>query len=147
MKQAIDILCELVKASEGCRLVSYPDPGSGGKPWTIGWGSTGPDIIKGLKWTQAQADDRLRKDLEKAIANTLYYSPSLLDESPNKQAAIADFVYNCGIGNYRISTLKKEVDKDNYKGARVQIVKWIRASGKIMKGLIIRRNKESELLK
>ena len=55
----------LIKRWEGCRLEAYPDPASGGEPWTIGWGATGPGIKKGVRWTQAQADDRLALDVER----------------------------------------------------------------------------------
>src|SRR5687768_15991119 len=55
----------LIKEFEGCHKVrsdgmieAYPDPASGGDPWTIGWGSTGPGIRKGTVWTQEQADTR-----------------------------------------------------------------------------------------
>jgi lysozyme len=147
MNEALDILCKLVKESEGCKLKAYPDPGSNSDPWTIGWGSTGAGITRGTTWTQAEADTRLRKDLQKVLAEALYLSPSLLDELPERQAAIADFIYNCGSGNYKSSTLKKMVDQDNYPSARLQIIKWTRAAGKVMKGLVIRRNKESELLR
>ena len=47
---------QLIKAHEGCRLKSYPDPGSGGDPWTIGYGHTGPEVVPGLTITQEQAD-------------------------------------------------------------------------------------------
>ena len=37
---AVAVALPLVKEFEGCRLTAYPDPESGGDPWTIGWGST-----------------------------------------------------------------------------------------------------------
>ena len=43
-------------SDEGCRLTAYPDPLSGGDPWTIGYGATGPSISKGTVWVQEQAD-------------------------------------------------------------------------------------------
>ncbi|WP_397408215.1 lysozyme [Polaromonas sp.] len=49
---------------ETCRLTAYPDPGSkDGKPWTIGWGHTGPDVYPGLIWTREQADAAFVADL------------------------------------------------------------------------------------
>jgi len=58
----------LIQKWEGCakrradgRFEAYPDPGTGADPWTIGWGSTGPDIKPGLIWTQAQCDERFLK--------------------------------------------------------------------------------------
>ena len=56
----------LIKRFEGCarirsdgKVEAYPDPGTGGAPWTIGWGATGPGIERGTVWTQKQCDDRL----------------------------------------------------------------------------------------
>lgn len=55
----------LVKHFEGCArrrqdglVEAYPDPGTGGAPWTIGWGATGPGIGPGTAWTPAQCDAR-----------------------------------------------------------------------------------------
>jgi hypothetical protein len=58
----------LIKRFEGCRLTAYPDPGTGGDPWTIGWGATGKGIRKGTIWTQQQADARLENDLTRYAA-------------------------------------------------------------------------------
>ena len=61
----------LIKAFEGCHLKAYPDPKTGGVPFTIGWGAVGPDIGPDTVWTQEQADERLLKDVEarEAIIN------------------------------------------------------------------------------
>jgi GH24 family phage-related lysozyme (muramidase) len=61
----------LIKKWEGCarhradgRFDAYPDPGSkDGKPWTIGWGSTGHEVRKGVIWTQGECDSRFRLDI------------------------------------------------------------------------------------
>ena len=52
----------LIKRFEGCRLEAYLCPAN---VWTIGFGSTGPDVVKGLKITQETADILLRRDLLK----------------------------------------------------------------------------------
>ncbi len=46
----------LLKKWEGCRLNAYPDPASGGAPWTIGYGHTGAGVVPGLTITQEQAE-------------------------------------------------------------------------------------------
>lgn len=56
---------QLVKKWEGCRLTAYPAPATGGAPWTIGYGATGPGIAQGMKWSQKQADGRLAIDLDR----------------------------------------------------------------------------------
>lgn len=55
-----------LKNEEGLRLTAYPDPLSGGAPWTIGYGHTGPEVHQGLKWTKAQAEAALAADVAKA---------------------------------------------------------------------------------
>ena len=57
-----------IKQEEGLRLNAYPDPLSHGDPWTIGYGSTGPDIRQGVVWTQEQADAALEADASRAAA-------------------------------------------------------------------------------
>ena len=59
----LDIATEEIKRHEGCKLEAYPDPGTGGDPWTIGYGATGPDIHPGVVWSQEQADTDLSNRL------------------------------------------------------------------------------------
>jgi lysozyme len=138
-----EILAALIKESEGCKLKAYLCPA--GK-WTIGWGKTGKGITEGVKWTQQQADSALDATIDKVLADMFKASKSLLDESPSKQAAIADFVYNLGITNYKKSTLKLFVDSRQWEQARTEILKWNRGGGKVLPGLVKRRAKEAELL-
>jgi len=113
---------------------------------TIGWGCTGTDIKKGLLWTQEQADAELDILAHDVLRKACKASPSLITASPSKNAAIADFIYNLGIGNYTKSTLKKHVDQKNWLAAAGEIKKWDKAGGNTLKGLTVRRKKESELL-
>ena len=59
---------DLIRRWEGCRLSAYPDPASGGAPWTIGYGHTGAEVTAGLTITQAQAERWLLDDLAAAEA-------------------------------------------------------------------------------
>lgn len=142
----------LVKPFEGFasrlpdgRCRAYPDPGSGKEPWTIGWGCTGPNITKDTIWTVQEAEIALTKHLEYFAIQLLKLSPTLINY-PNPFAACISFVYNCGIGNYRISTFKKKIDAQDWLGAREEIVKWNKASGKVMRGLTLRRQAEATLI-
>ena len=58
----------LLKTWEGCRRSAYPDPASGGAPWTVGYGHTGPDVVPGLTITQQQDDAFLQKDVAHAAS-------------------------------------------------------------------------------
>jgi hypothetical protein len=49
-------LLTLLRQWEGCLLSAYPDPASGGVPWTIGYGHTGPEVTAGLTIMGAALD-------------------------------------------------------------------------------------------
>ena len=140
---ALEILIKLIKDSEGCKLTSYQCPAG---VWTVGYGYTGTDIKKGVCWTQEKADECLLVTAMGVLNQAIKASPILETANMEKQAAIADFIYNLGIGNYSKSTLKKQVDAGNWLAASSEIKKWNKAAGKELKGLIVRRQKEADLL-
>jgi len=143
----------LVKPFEGYHkrlpdgsCVAYPDPGTGGEPWTIGWGSTGPEIEPGVVWTEQQAQEALNRELMGKTLGVLKLSPGLADEPDRRLAAIISFAYNCGLGNYRISTLKRRINEKNWQEAAKEILRWNKASGRVLAGLSRRRQAESRFL-
>lgn len=129
----------------GC--AAYPDPATGGQPWTIGWGSTGPEINSNTIWTLNQAELALTNHLTYFTTGLLKLSPSLVNASNNRLAALISFVYNCGLGNYRISTLKRRVDVGDWNSAAIEILKWNKAGGRVLPGLTKRRSAEAMLLR
>lgn len=140
----------LVKRWEACgalrsngRFEAYPDPGSAdGKPWTIGWGSTGPDIGKGTVWTQAQCDARLEKDLA-ACADEVARAIGDCATGRNQFDALVSFHYNTGqIGS---ATLTKLHRLGRHAEARAEFGKWIHNNGKVLRGLVRRRAEEAKL--
>jgi lysozyme len=139
---ALEILIKLIKESEGCKLKAYKDCIG---VVTIGWGQT-KGIKEGMVWTQNQADEDLIKTALEVLNQAIKASPILATVNMEKQAAIADFVYNLGIGSYTSSTLKKKVDANDWISAAVEIKRWDKAGGKVLKGLTIRRNKEADLI-
>nr|WP_075360487.1 lysozyme [Caballeronia sordidicola] len=84
--------------------MAYADPASGGEPWTCGWGATGETITKGTVWTQSRADARLTADLMRfaAVVDSLVKVPL----APHEKAALVDFTFNLGSGNFEGSTLR-----------------------------------------
>jgi lysozyme len=133
----------LTKAMESLRLKAYPDPATGGAPWTCGWGATGPDINPGTVWTQAQAEARLNADLARAglVVSSLvhiYITQGQFD-------ALADFVFNVGAGNFRSSTLLRLLNQGDIQGAADQFARWNLANGKVMPGLVMRRDCEKKM--
>jgi lysozyme len=141
----------LVKDFESCaklrkdgRYDAYPDPGSGGDPWTIGWGSTGADIKRGTIWTQAQCDERFGRDLYEfsgGVAAALAGAKT----TQHQFDALVSFAYNVGLGNLRGSTLLALHRHGDFGGAARQFARWNLANGKIMAGLIRRRAAEASL--
>ena len=145
MTETLKILTDLLKKFEGCKLKAYPDPGTGGEPWTIGYGST-HGVKKGDVITQEQADEMLLEEAQEYLDSALQLSPRLRSATPSQQAAIASFVYNCGAGNYKKSTLKRNVDAGDFNEAKHSIMMWNKANGKVMNGLTRRRQAEADLL-
>lgn len=127
--------------------LAYPDPGTKGSPWTIGWGSTGPTISSDTIWVLAQAQNALDAHLLYFTTALLKLSPRLITASDRRLAALISFVYNCGLGSYRISTLKKRVDASDWESAATEILKWNKAAGRVLPGLTKRRTAEAMLLR
>lgn len=141
----LPLALRIIKKWEGCRLTAYPDPGTGGDPWTIGWGTTGPTIKRGLKWTQAQADAALEADVREFGRDVRAAVKVPLE--PHQMAALVSLAYNIGIGALRGSTLLRLLNAGNYKGAADQFGRWCRAGGRVMQGLVNRRADESRLFR
>jgi lysozyme len=133
----------LTRLMEGCVLTAYPDPASGGAPWTIGNGHTGPDVKPGLTITQAKADSLLMDDLARSaqIVNSLVH----VYLNQNQFDALVDFVFNVGASNFRSSTLLRLLNAGNFAAAADQLPRWNQAKGKVMPGLIKRRAAERAL--
>lgn len=145
----------LIKRFEGCAQLradglihAYPDPGTGGEPWTIGWGATGRDhihggrIAEGTVWTQEQCDARLVRDLERYAAEVA----SVLGDAPTTQAqfdALVSFHYNTGA--IARATLTQKHCAGDHQSAAKEFARWNRAGGRVLKGLTRRRAAEAEL--
>lgn len=139
----------LIKQFEGCakkrpdgKFEAYPDPGTGGDPWTIGWGTTGKDIRKGLVWTQAECDARFAKHIQSFVAdvNTALNGAKT---TQNQFDALVSFHYNTGA--VFKATLTKLHKAGKYDLAAAEFGKWVNAGGKRMNGLVRRRAAEAEL--
>lgn len=146
--------CNLIEEFESDRLEAYPDPATGGAPWTIGRGHTGSDVRPGLKITQAQSDALFSQDLaaRENIINSLD-----LELTQGQFDALVSFVFNIGPGKPGVkdglvylrtggpSTLLRLLRAKNYAGAAEQFPLWNKANGKPMAGLTRRRLAERAL--
>lgn len=133
-------LYALIRRFEGCQLMPYLCPAG---VWTCGWGSTGPDVFPGKPWTQEYADKRLELDAVRFTKGTLGLCPSLDGEA---LCAITDFSYNLGLGRLRASTLRTRINDGDLDRAKTELRKWVKGGGKVLRGLVLRREAEAALL-
>ena len=133
----------MVKRFEGCRLEACPDPATGGDPWTVGWGHTGPEVHKGLTISQDIADAYLLKDLTH-VADTLNHVPKL-SRHRRSSTRSAHSCFNIGAANFVKSTLLRKLNAGDVLGAAMEFPKWRNAAGHVMPGLVTRRAAEQAL--
>lgn len=139
----LETVVPFTKQFEGCELTAYPDPASGGDPWTIGFGATGPEIVKGTVWTQEQADADLTTRMAAigARIDQLVTKPL----TNNQKAALADFIYNVGVWAFTKSTMRRFLNAGFMTDACAQFSKWTLADNKVVLGLVKRRKAEAAL--
>ncbi len=133
----------IIKACEGCRLKAYPDPGTGDRPYTIGYGHTGKDVFLGLTISQERAEELLIGDLELTIRGIRGMLKVSIPD--NQVAALASFAYNVGLGNLLKSKLLRLINAQDFKSASNEFDRWTRSGGKVLAGLVKRRRSEKEL--
>ena len=134
----------VLKDFEGVRLTAYPDPGTGGDPWTIGVGHTGPEVREGMTITASKADELLHKDLARFEAAVNRLAPKT---NQAEFDALVSFAFNVGEGNLASSTLLRKHNAGDYDGAAAQFAVWNKAAGKVLPGLIKRRAAEARMYK
>jgi len=130
---------KILKFFEGCRLTAYQDSVG---VWTIGYGHT-KGVHSGMSITQEEAEQMLLTELEEYEGYIEKYVTVPLTQ--NQFDALVVWVYNLGPTNFRRSTLLKELNSGNYTAAGNEITKWNKAGGKVLAGLVKRREAEAEL--
>ena len=129
----------LIKKFEGCRLESYKC--AAGVP-TIGYGST-TNIEMGMTITQEGAEDLLLEDVavyEEAVMNAVK-----VPMNQNQFDSLVSWTFNLGSTNLNNSTLLSVLNAGNIEDVPNQIKRWNKAGGKVLEGLIRRREAEALL--
>jgi lysozyme len=129
----------VTKYFESCRLTAYQDVVG---VWTIGWGHTGPEVHEGLVWTQLQADLALIGDMMTAQQAVNRLVDITLTQ--NEFNALVDFVFNVGETNFKDSTLLTKLNESDIPGAASEFDRWDHAAGKVVQGLLNRREAETK---
>lgn len=114
----------------------------GGK-WTIGWGHT-KGVTKDTKpITMAEGEALLAEDLvefEDAVTDAL-----VVPVTQGQFDALVAFSFNVGAGAFRKSTLLKKLNAGDAVGAAAEFLRWNKAKGRIMRGLVKRREAEMNM--
>ena len=131
---------KLLMEWEGCKLNVYPD--AGGKA-TIGVGHLIQPHEKFNTITTSQALDLLDQDIRpfERVVNTSITQPLTQDQFD----ALVIFAFNIGVGGFKSSTVLKEILKGELEDVPNAMRMWNKAGGKVVKGLINRREKEIQL--
>lgn len=137
---------DLIKSFEGYhralpdgRCIAYRCPAG---VWTLGWGAT-VGIKPGMIWTRDEAEAALRRELagfEAGVARLV-----TVDLNQNEFDALASFAYNCGLGALAKSTILRKLNANDRVGAAAAFKQWIRGGGRVLPGLVRRRNAEAAL--
>ncbi|EBZ1027306.1 lysozyme [Salmonella enterica subsp. enterica serovar Muenchen] len=106
-------------------------------------GHTGKDIIPGKRYTDAECNVLLNKDLARVKAQVDPLIKVSIPES--ERAAFYSFAYNVGTGAFAKSTLLKKLNAGDHAGACNELKRWTYAGGKQWKGLVTRREIEREV--
>ena len=138
MEAALELLVELLKRFEGCRLKAYKCPAG---IWTIGWGET-LGVREGDVWTQERADAVLRQRAGQFLIATLKRCPGLYQESAERVAACTSLAYNIGVGAFSASSVSRKTTRREYQGAANAFLFWNKAAGSVLPGLTVRRQTE-----
>lgn len=139
MKQTSNRGIDFIKGHEGFRAKAYKCPAD---VWTIGYGHTlnvkSTDVIN-----KSQGEYFLRQDVEHAEREINKHNLKL---NQNQFDALVSFVFNLGVGNFAKSTLlRKAKVNTNDPSIRNEFGRWVYAGGKVLPGLVKRRNEEADL--
>ena len=144
----MNLAAALCRQFEGYASTVYLCPA--GVP-TVGFGST--FYADGRRVTmqdppmgRGEAEELLQHELRtKYGPAVLRHCPTLINDE-RRCAAIVDFCYNLGVGRLQTSTLKRKVNDHDWKGAQEQLRLWVRGGGRVLPGLVKRREAEAQLL-
>lgn len=140
-----DNCIKMIKHHEGVRLKPYKDPIG---LWTVGVGHLiGDGKSLPIEWfrtfTMDEVDELLKKDLAKFEKGVLRLCPNYLTQP--RFDALVSFAFNVGLGNLQSSTLRQKHNRGDILGAAQEFLKWNKAGGRVLRGLTVRRQDESNL--
>lgn len=147
--EALLIAAGLCRLFEGLYLRPYLCPA--GIP-TIGYGTIRYE--NGVRVTLAdppinreRAEELLMWELRtECVPRILRLCERLPQWGQGPFAAIVDFTYNLGSGNLAASTLRRKINANDREGAKAELLKWVKGGGRVLPGLVKRREAEAKLI-
>lgn len=140
-----DKCIDMIKHHEGVRLRPYRCPAG---LWTVGVGhligdgKTLPDAWN-RTFTMEEVNDILKEDLRRFERGVLRLCPNGLTQS--RFDALVSFSFNVGLGNLQRSSVRMRHNRGDYAGAAEAFLMWTKAAGRVLPGLVKRRQDERSL--
>lgn len=144
---AVEVAAALARRFEGCYLRPYLCPA--GVP-TIGYGATYYEDGTRVTLFDAPITRERAESLLLWMVRTRYL-PAVLRlcpgiDNPERLAAIIDFTFNLGASNLQASTLRRRINAGRWEEVPAELRKWIRGGGRVLAGLVRRREAEVALI-
>ena len=143
---------KLIKQFEGCHLDAYPDPASGGDPWTIGYGTTrykdGRRVSRGDKINAIEADVLLSQEVDAIVEKLRTTVPFWVAMANSRQCALISFAYNLGsnfYGTKGFETISKRLREKDWTGVPDALLLYRNPGSNVEAGLKRRRIAEGDL--
>lgn len=143
---------KLIKEFEGCHLSAYPDPLSGGDPWTIGYGTTrysnGTPVKRGDMINVIEADMLLRLEIDRITDKLRTTLPHWNVMDDDQRSALVSFAYNLGAGFYGsagFETISKCLRERNWAAVPAALELYRNPGSNVEAGLLRRRRAEGKL--
>ncbi len=147
----------MIKHHEGVRLRPYRCPAL---LWTVGVGHVIDPSHIGVKYedrkslpipsgwdrvlSMGEVDALLAQDLAKFERGVARLCPSSVSNQGQFDALVS-FAFNVGLGNLQRSSLRMKINRGDLEDAAEEFMKWTKAAGRVLPGLVKRRNDERAL--
>ncbi len=92
-----------------------------------------------------EVDEILRKDLDTFVRGVLRLCPNVANNQGHLDSLVA-FAFNVGLGNLQRSTVRQRYNRGDIQGAANALLDWTKAAGKILPGLVKRRQDERSMM-
>ena len=95
-------------------------------------------------WTKTEIDELFRNDVESFERGVLRLVPGVVGHQ-GRFDALVSFAFNAGLGNLQRSTIRMKANREDWEGAAEAFMMWTKGGGKVLPGLVKRREAEVKL--